>query len=383
MLIKEVTTLKITLPFAFEFSHSLRKRMSITNVFILIKGEDGRILGCGEGAPRSYVTGETPDTMIANISKLVQHKYFPWKIYDIEQIWNYFDSCPEQKEMNASICALEMALLDTFAREQNMKIIDFFSHKHYASPVIYSAAIPLGTVNIVKKACLTINNLGISRLKLKIGKDFDQNKSLLKTISGSISGKYDLKVDVNGVWDKDTAFRHTPLLSEYGIKVIEQPMAPGSGDISDFSQEAKKFNITLMADESACSFEDMQKISHDGSYGMVNVRVSKCGGLRRSIKVTDYLRARGIPFQIGCQLGESGLLSAAGRILSLLCGDSVSFEGSYDGLLLAENVTEENVSFGTGGIAFPLNGIGLGIDIDPVKIKKLSDFSSIQTFRMR
>jgi muconate cycloisomerase len=285
--------------------------------------------------------------------------------------------------MNASVCALEMALLDAYAREQKMKIIDFFSHDYYASPVLYGAAIPLGTEDVVKNACLIISDLGITRLKLKIGKDFSQNKSLLKIISENISGEYDLKVDVNGVWDLETAIRHLPLLSEHGVKVIEQPMAPGSDGISDFSRAAGDFDITLMADESACSFKDMEQISDDGYFGMVNVRVSKCGGMRRSIKIVDYLRSVGIPFQIGCQLGESGLLSAAGRTISLVCRDAVSHEGSYDALLLAENVTKKNVSFEYGGIAHPLNGIGLGIDIDPVKLQNLSDYSSIRNFKKK
>ena len=381
MLIKEVSTVKVTLPFAREFSHSLRKRLSITNVFILLKDRDGRILGCGEGAPRTYVTGESPDKMISDITELIQDEKFPWELYDTEQLWGFLDSLPLKKEMNASICALEMALLDAFSREQKMKIIDFFSHEYYASPILYSAAIPLGNEDVVKDACKIINRLGINRLKLKVGKDFSQNESLLKIVSENISGKYELKVDVNGVWDKHTAIRHLPLLVKHGVKVVEQPMEPGSGEISDFSKAAGDSDIVLMADESACSFEDIEKISCDGYYGMVNVRVSKCGGLRRSLKIIEYLRTMGTPFQIGCQLGESGLLSAAGRILSLLCRDAVYYEGSYDKLLLAENVTKEDVSFEYGGVGHPLNGIGLGVDIDPSKIQKLSDHESFRNFK--
>lgn len=380
MQIKEVTAVKVTLPFAREFSHSLRRRLSITNVFVLLKDRDGNLLGCGEGAPRSYVTGENPDIMISNISNLVKDKNFLWELNDIDQLWNYLDSLPVQREMNASICALEMALLDAFAREQKMKIIDLFSHEYYASPIKYSAVIPLANEDEVKSVCLIIDNLGMNILKLKVGKDYFQNEFLLNIISNNIFNEYDIKVDVNGVWDKENAIKHLPLLLEHGIKVIEQPMAPDSSDISDFCKTMENYDVTLMADESACSFEDMEKISHDGYYGMINVRVSKCGGLRRSIKIVNYLRSMGIPFQIGCQLGESGLLSAAGRILSLLCSDAVSYEGSYDELLLVENVTKENVCFDYGGIAYPLNGFGLGVDIDPVKIKKLSDYSSSRNF---
>jgi len=112
---------------------------------------------------------------------------------------------------------------------------------------------------------------------------------------------------------------------------------------------------------------------------MINVRLSKCGGFRNSLKIIDYLREKNLSFQIGCQLGESGLLSAAGRALSLLCGDAVYYDGSYDELLLKKNITLENVSFGLGGEAGPLNGHGLGVKINMENLMSLSNGSSSVT----
>jgi muconate cycloisomerase len=89
----------------------------------------------------------------------------------------------------------------------------------------------------------------------------------------------------------------------------------------------------------------------------------------------DYLRAKGIFFQIGCHLGESGVLSAAGRLLCLLCSDAVFYDGSYDEFLLNENITRENVSFGPGGKAGPLTGPGLGIEVNRQNLARLSEIS--------
>jgi muconate cycloisomerase len=106
---------------------------------------------------------------------------------------------------------------------------------------------------------------------------------------------------------------------------------------------------------------------------MINVRLSKCGGFRNSLKIIDYLRLNKTPFQIGCHLGESGILSAAGRVLCLLCRDAVYYDGSYDEYMLKENTTFENVSFGPGGKAGPLAGPGLGVEINMQNLKQLSD----------
>jgi muconate cycloisomerase len=120
----------------------------------------------------------------------------------------------------------------------------------------------------------------------------------------------------------------------------------------------------------------MERIAKESYYGMVNMRLSKCGGFRNSLKMIDYLRDHGIYFQVGCQLGESGILSAAGRILSLLCSDAVYYDGSYDEFLIEENVTLEHVTFGPGGEAGPLKGHGLGVEISPQSLERLSNPST-------
>ena len=89
----------------------------------------------------------------------------------------------------------------------------------------------------------------------------------------------------------------------------------------------------------------------------------------------ERIRSSGLSFQIGCSLGESGILSAAGRVLSLLCKDAIYYDGSYDKFLLKENVTIEDVSFGLGGKAGPLDGPGLGVVINKESLMRLSNGS--------
>jgi muconate cycloisomerase len=93
----------------------------------------------------------------------------------------------------------------------------------------------------------------------------------------------------------------------------------------------------------------------------------------------DEIRKSGLSFQIGCTLGESGILSAAGRTLCLLCGDAVNYDGSYDQFLLKENTTVENVSFGPGGEAGPLDGPGLGVKVSGQNLLRLGNGSPVLT----
>ncbi len=372
MQIHKVIIYPITLPFLDEFSHSIRKRSSAKNIVVELIADRGKTTGYGEGAPRSYVTGESQESTTRSIRNMLDDHSFPRNLNDVSQIWNFVDRLPNGKEQNAAICALEMALLDLLGKGKNRSIIEYFPTDFLNSRMQYGVAFPLVDKKRIIKMAQLAKDMGINKLKLKMGKIFHKNKEIVEAIHQVFGNGCDLKIDVNGVWNRELAIGHIPLIKDHHIRIVEQPMMPGDHEVAEFAKKMQEDQVKIMADESACSFEDVENVVRDGHYNMINVRLSKCGGFRKSFRIIHYLRERGIPFQIACQLGESGLLSAAGRILSLLCRDALYHDGSYDEFLLKENVTVENISFGYGGSAGPLGGNGLGVRIDIQSLKRLS-----------
>ncbi|MCP4682562.1 MAG: hypothetical protein GY864_09540 [Desulfobacterales bacterium] len=373
MKIDKIIIHKILLPFSIEFSHSLRKRTSVKNVVVEVIADQGAIKGYGEGAPRSYVTGETRESAVSDISDFTKKGSFPWTLNNVSQIWNFVDSLPNGKEHNAAICAIETALLDALGKLQGRSIEKYFPQDFYTPTIFYGGTIPIAAKETISAMCKKGKESGITNLRIKMGADFDKNRASIEIARAVLGDDLDIRIDVNGAWNREAASKHTPLLERYNVKVVEQPMRPGDPDIKEFAKQIQKSGIILMADESACDLEDVERITSEGHYKMMNVRLSKCGGFRRSIRIIDFLRKNGLSFQIGCQLGESGILSAAGRALSLLCNDAVYYDGSYDELLLKKNVTTVNVSFGKGGESHSLNGPGLGVEVDSRNLKDFCD----------
>jgi len=376
MQIDQILVHQVSLPFAIDFSHSLRKRSSAKNIIVEVIADQGDIKGYGEGAPRSYVTGESQKSASKSVYNLLQQDSFPWELNHIGQIWDFVDALPDGKEHNSAICALELALLDALGKRDDKSIIQYFSTDFFTPTVCYGIVVPIASKKTLREVCELIRKMEIKKLRLKMGRDLEQNRKTTNTVQLIFGDECDLRADVNGVWDFELALAHVPLIREHKVKVLEQPMGPDDQDISRFAQAMQDSGVILMADESACSFADMERIVEEGYYSMVNVRLSKCGGFRNSLKKIGYLRNQGISFQIGCQLGESGLLSAAGRVLSLLSSDALYYDGSYDKFLLKTNVTLEHVSFGPGGEAGPLAGHGLGVKISPQNLERLSNPST-------
>jgi L-alanine-DL-glutamate epimerase-like enolase superfamily enzyme len=89
MQIEKVKIYPVLLPFALDFSHSLRKRSSVKNIIVEVIAQKGNISGYGEGAPRPYVTGETPAIAAKNIRRFIRQNNFPWTLNHVSQIWDF------------------------------------------------------------------------------------------------------------------------------------------------------------------------------------------------------------------------------------------------------------------------------------------------------
>ena len=375
MRIERISVCNTLLPFISEFSISRHQGFYSNSIVVEVIADHGKIKGYGEGVPVEFITGETPKSATESIEIFTQKPFFPWELDNPSQIWNLIDHLPNGKEYNAAICACEMSLLDALGRKQKKPVIDYFSDKFFAPEVCYGATIPISNKQRITEICTMCREMQINALRVKMGKDINRNKDAIGTVRSFFEDDCDLRIDSNGSWDRYLAFRHVPLIKEYNVKIVEEPMHKNDPDFIEFAQTMQANGITLMACESAPTLNDVKRIIREGYYQMINVKLSRNGGFRRSLGIIECIRKSGLAFQIGCTIGESGILSAAGRALSLLCGDALYHDGSYDKFLLKENITKKDVSFGIGGKAGPLDGPGLGIEIDRKCLMQLSNGS--------
>ena len=381
MEINEIRIHLVTLPFVGDFSHSLKNGDSSRNVIVELVAQEGEIVGYGEGAPRLYVTGESLESVPKSVDFFLKYGSFPWSLQEVSRIWEFVDCLPPQREHNAALCGLEMAMLDALGKSEGRSIMDYLPKAFVSDSVLYGAILPLDHKDRIEEMSRIIRDLEINRVKVKMGRDLRKNQNILETVCSVLDKDCHLKADVNGVWNCETALQHLSLLADYHVEVVEQPMAPGDPEIADVSRRLKACGVKIMADESACSLVEVKALVEEGHYDMVNVRLSKCGGFRRSLQIIDFLRHKGVSYQVACQLGESGILSAAGRALSLHCKDALYHDGSYDQFLLKENVTKQNVSFSRGGRAGPLGGLGLGVEVSESSLERLAHGMEPVSFR--
>ncbi len=368
----------LNIPFIESFRHSLSARNHSDSIIVKITTKSG-ISGFGEGVPRPYVTGETRDASIAHIRNELLPRIIgtEWDAITPKQVFadisNILPCTASDKTVvwNASRCAVELALIDCLCRSAGLSINEILPPA--SQTVTYSAVIGTDNTARVEKSAQRCRTAGFKYIKMKVSgvKDVEHVAIVRDVLGPSVS----IRLDANAAFNPDTARQFLKSVEKYDIACIEQPLPRGAP--AELAALRSSSSIPLMADESVVTIQDARELAENNAVDYFNLRISKCGGLHNTVAIADFARSAGIGIQLGCQVGETAILSAAGRHIASYLLDLRFVEGSYSTYLLAEDISEEDIVFGPAGIAPILAGAGLGITVREDVLAKYAENTTL------
>lgn len=365
------TIYALHIPFTEAFQHSIKERTFCDSVVIRVRDEAGTE-GFGEGVPRPYVTGETADMMVEHLARdlwpAIAERELP-ALQDEADLAALDAFIPQQGlpgvlSDNASRAALELALLDSILRRQRMSALQILRPRRQR--VIYSGVITAGSLDKALQHARQMKLVGLKHIKVKVGAQDDVAR--LHAIRETLGPDVSLRIDANGAWTLDQAVTMLNTLAPFNIAAVEQPLP--RGPVADLVRLKRATPVPLMVDESLVTFADAEELISHQAVDYFNIRVSKCGGLSRSLAIAQRAARASIRLQVGSQVGETAILSAAGRHLAAALEEVDFVEGSYGSLLLTEDVSADGVRFGHRGEAPLLTSPGLGIRVLEERLRK-------------
>jgi muconate cycloisomerase len=363
-------------------THASHVRTDTDNVVVRCKLADGST-GYGEGVPRDYVTGETIDFSLDLLKRSDLAKQLDTDCTDFVQAVHLAErlklaASPDDDRGilgNAARCALELAVLDAFGRsfgEPLTRVTELVAPELYKfrQEVRYSGVI--GNPRGWKKRFypLVYRLAGFQQVKLKVGIEGQDDVKRTKTIRRWLGSKIDLRLDANEAWTPADVVARIRELEPFGITSVEQPVR--HEDVACLAEVRKQVKTPVMLDESLCGEIDAERAARNGWCDLFNIRLSKCGGFIPSVRLAQLAKRHNLGYQLGCQVGETAILSAAGRHFATSVADIRYFEGSYDRHLVWEALSTEDLTFGRGGRAPALIRTGLGFTLDPLRLEWLT-----------
>jgi muconate cycloisomerase len=185
-----------------------------------------------------------------------------------------------------------------------------------------------------------------------------------------VGKKMDLRVDANEAWPADVAAERIAALEPFNISAVEQPV-PHS-EVDRLADVRKQVKTPIMLDESLCGMADAERAAASGLCDLFNLRLSKCGGFIPTLRLAQFAAKHNLGYSLGCQVGETAVLSTAGRHFATSVKDLRYVEGSFDRHLVRYPLGTEDVTFGWGGWAPAIVRTGLGIGVQEDGVERLA-----------
>lgn len=390
MRINELTAWHVRIPLKTTVRHASHTRQETDSIIVRCRLDDGNE-GWGEGLPREYVTGETIGTALAQFEATDFTAQLGETFGSLEDV---IDTCRRLELVdvvpegapgmrvrrdcfgNAARSAIELAVLDASTRWAGIsfsEITRLFSPamgiRENSERVRYSLAFtPTRRWKIRCRGWL-MRLFGFHQAKVKVGVEGVDDAGLLALIRRVVGPRVDLRLDANEAWSCDEVVAKISPLLQHGVSSLEQPVP--HAEVSGLARIRGELDIPIMLDESLCSLGDARRAIETRSCDLFNIRLSKCGGFLNSLEIAAAAHQSGLGYQLGCQVGETGILSAAGRHFATSVGGIRYLEGSFDRYLVAERLTVEDLTFGRGGYAKALSGPGLGVTVDRAAVDRV------------
>src|SRR5262249_26039229 len=146
---------------------------------------------------------------------------------------------------------------------------------------------------------------GFRHLKVKVGIEGHDDAARLRIIRKRAGAKMDIRIDANEAWPANKAAQKMLELKPFDISAVEQPAAG--------ADMRKQGGMAVMRAESLCGLVAAERATAGNWCDVFNIRLSKCGGFIPSLRLAQFAAHHGLGYQLGCQIGETAVLSAAGR----------------------------------------------------------------------
>lgn len=364
MLLQSLQPFSLQIPFKEAFRHASAER-SATQTLIVKAVSHAGIAGYGEGCPREYVTGETIESAITFVA--THQPELLDRIDDAASIADWVARHREAIDANPSAwAAVELALFDLLGKTNGQPLEALLGIGRLEGRFRYSAV--LGDASPVQFEAQLAHYLkaGFTDFKIKLSGDRDRDLHKIQALIRAGIPEKNVRADANNLWsDAQEAIRHLDALA-YPFFAVEEPLRPG--DYKGMLDIAAATGARIVLDESLLRVEQLEPLRSTSGHWIVNLRVSKMGGLLRSLELVRKARALGIRINIGAHVGESSILTRAALAVAHHAKDIlVAQEGAFGTHLLARDVTDAPIMFGAGGMleagASLTHAGGLGVEV--------------------
>jgi len=259
---------------------------------------------------------------------------------------------------------LELAVWDLLARERGVSVAGMLGATGQSVPIGVSVGIAPGIDEFLAEVDEALA-AGYRRVKVKIRPGWDVEP--LRAVRERF-GDVRLQADANSAYGTRD-FDHLARLDEFGLEMLEQPLY--HDDLADHAKLQSKMETPLCLDESIHSARHARVAAELGSCRVVNVKVSRVGGLVEARRIVDVCHEGGLGAWCGSML-ESGVGAAYNLAFALSPGVTNPGDVIPPLRYFERDIIRPAMEMASDGTVTLPEGVGLGFEVDEDELEALT-----------
>lgn len=373
MKIVRVDTSIVRIPVEKPYVYSHGALNAFCNVLVWIRVDD-EMVGIGESAfvPGGGVREETPEGTKPTIDEYLAPEIIGEDPFDIERIHEKMDAClPRNLVAKAGI---DLALWDLVGKALDLPVYKLLGGTYKEKiPVTYTLS--MDTPKKMAEQAVYRKEQGYSTVVIKIGDKPETDLERLRLVREAVGPKVKIRLDANEAYRPDQAIRIIRKMERYDPEFVEEPVK--RWNLDGMAKVANAVDTPISSDESNSTLQTAYKIIEKGAADILNIKISKNGGLTNCKKTAAVAQAKGIPCLVGgdntyeiTRQASRHFATSTPQVQRGLgsegCGPAS--QSKIDDVT-KKVVTYEDVSR-MGGYVITSSEPGLGVELDLEKVRK-------------
>jgi O-succinylbenzoate synthase len=351
--------LPLKAPFETSFGRVSRRRILIVKVF-----DRCGVAGYGEcvAGEGPFYSHETVDTAWLMITKFIVPLLHAAAIRCAAQVR---DALAPIRENRMAKAAVEAAIWDLEAKIAEQPLWRHIGGTRTEIACGVSIGLQDSTEALEEKVAREIES-GYQRIKIKIkpGKDARLVEAVRRRFP-----RITLSVDANAAYSLVTDCPLLMRLDDFGLLMIEQPLAPG--DLVDHAKLQRGLQTAICLDESIVSLANAQHAHELGACRIINIKLGRVGGYSEVKDIHAFAEAHGLSVWCGGML-EAGIGRAHNIALSTLSGFTLPGDVSASARYWEQDIIEPPVSVSPAGTIEAPARSGIGFEVNEAFVDALT-----------
>ena len=266
-------------------------------------------IGQGSAAETVAVTGESAETIAAALTGPLRAA--------VEGVTDSVAGLSDRvaaalEGATSAKAALEVALHDAWARAADRPLVELLGGR-LEDGLMNDMTISLEDPEVMARHAREAVAAGEQILKIKLGHDIAADRERLSAVVDAAPHAR-LRLDANQGWSPSQAIEIITGFEAAGLPIdlVEQPVA--AANIEGLARVTAAVSLPIMADEAVWSVEDARRLVDTGACDLLNIKLSKTGGLRGALAIAEVAQSAGVECMLGAMMEPRISITAAAHL---------------------------------------------------------------------